>query len=41
MKGYVTPVGYCGYIPRLGEYMLFPTEEEYLEYLQDAEMGKV
>lgn len=33
MKGYNTSNGYMGYIN--GRYMLFVSEEEYLEYLRD------
>ena len=31
MKGYYTNFGYMGYIPNLGKYILFATEEEYIE----------
>lgn len=31
-KGYVTPNGYCGYVD--GSYILFATEDEYLEYAE-------
>jgi hypothetical protein len=34
MKGYVTHEGYKGYVD--GEYILFCTEEEYKEYIDDA-----
>lgn len=33
MKGYNTASGYMGYVD--GIYMLFATEEEYLEYLEE------
>ncbi len=33
MKGYNTQSGYMGYVN--GEYKLFATEEEYLEYIAD------
>ena len=35
MKGYPTPYGYCGYIN--GQYKLFATEEEYVEYYSEME----
>ena len=31
MKGYVVAFGYMGYLPSLGKYLLFATEEEYVE----------
>ncbi len=31
MKGYVMPSGYMGYLPSIGKYLLFSTEEEYIE----------
>jgi hypothetical protein len=34
MKGYSTASGYMGYVE--GAYMLFATEEEYLEYLEEC-----
>lgn len=33
MKGYNTPSGYMGLVN--GEYMLFATEEDYKEYLEE------
>ncbi len=33
MKGYNTPTGYMGLVD--GKYMLFATEEEYIEYLEE------
>ncbi len=33
MKGYITPSGYMGYVS--GKYMLFSSEEDYREYLDD------
>ena len=33
MKGYNTSVGYMGYVD--GEYMLFSSESEYYEFLED------
>lgn len=35
--GYVIGCGYMGWIPWLRQYMLFPTENEYLEYIKEAE----
>jgi len=33
MKGYTTASGYMGYVD--GEYILFASEEDYIEYLAD------
>lgn len=33
MKGYYTPYGYMGYVPATKSYMLFATEQDYLEYI--------
>lgn len=33
VKGYVVPNGYMGYVD--GEYLLFATEDDYLNYLTD------
>ena len=33
MKGYITASGYMGLVD--GVYMLFASEEEYLEYIED------
>lgn len=33
MKGYATDNGYMGYVE--GEYMLFASENDYVEYLSD------
>ena len=33
LKGYITPSGYMGYVN--GTYILFATEEEYKEYMED------
>lgn len=35
MKGYPVPEGYMGYVE--GIYMLFASEQDYREYLEDAE----
>jgi hypothetical protein len=32
----LTENGYLGFIPWLEDYILFPTEEEYLEYLEEG-----
>jgi hypothetical protein len=37
MKGFPTDNGYRGYIPSLGKYLLFETEEEYVEYFKATE----
>lgn len=33
--GYLTEAGYWGYVPQYQSYILFATEGEYLEYLDD------
>ena len=33
IKGYVAPFGYMGFVE--GRYMLFATEEEYYEYMEE------
>lgn len=33
LKGYLTDIGYMGYVD--GRYMLFATEEDYREYMED------
>ena len=33
MKGYVIEAGYMGYVE--GRYMLFASEEEYYDYMED------
>lgn len=33
MKGYVTEIGYMGYVD--GRYLLFASESEYIEYTRD------
>lgn len=37
MKGYIVKNVYMGYIPEEGRYMLFATETEYTEYMEDME----
>ena len=34
MKGYLSSIGYFGWVD--GKYMLFATEEEYKEYLEES-----
>lgn len=34
-KGYITQSGYMGYISAEKRYQLFPTEQEYLDFLED------
>ncbi len=38
MKGYDTSNGYMGYVD--GKYMLFVSEEEYREYIEDKTESK-
>lgn len=33
IKGYYVPYGYMGYVD--GEYILFATEEEYIDYITE------
>ncbi len=33
MKGFYVAEGYKGYIPSINGYILFPSEQEYYEYL--------
>ena len=35
-KGYLIGSGYMGYVPELGRYILFATETEYYEYIEEA-----
>lgn len=35
MKGYITATGYMGYVD--GRYLLFASEQDYRDYLNDAE----
>lgn len=37
MKGYVINIGYMGWVPALGRYLLFATERDYIEYLEEDE----
>nr|DAR98924.1 MAG TPA: hypothetical protein [Bacteriophage sp.] len=34
-KGYYVPSGYMGYVSEEKSYILFSTEQEYLEYITD------
>lgn len=34
-KGYFTSEGYMGYIPEQNRYMLFASDSDYLEYLEE------
>lgn len=34
IKGYWNHVGYMGYVEWLGDYMLFATDGDYIEYLE-------
>ncbi len=34
MKGYVTAIGYMGFID--GRYILFCSEEDYMDYIRDT-----
>jgi len=37
MKGYPVSTGFMGYIPKSETYILFDTEEEYVEYYRERE----
>ena len=37
MKGYYIGSAYLGWIPSEGKYIQFPTENEYLEYVDEDE----
>ena len=37
MKGYAVNSGYMGYIHTEGRYMLFATEDDYVEYMEDLQ----
>jgi hypothetical protein len=36
MKGYVLPFGYMGWVEKYGRYMMFATEDEYKEWMEDC-----
>lgn len=36
-KGYTVGYGYMGYVKSLGGYILFATENEYLEYVKEEQ----
>ena len=38
MKGYDTSNGYMGYVE--GKYILFASEQEYFEFMEDQEEGQ-
>ncbi len=35
MKGYTTQSGYMGYVPSFDKYILFASEADYIDYLND------
>ena len=35
MKGYYLPFGYMGWVEHLARYILFATEQEYKEWMED------
>ena len=37
MKGYDNGKGWMGYLPSIGEYRQFDTEEDYVEYYREFE----
>ena len=36
-KGYLTDIGYKGFVPSLSKYLPFETEEEYIAYFYEME----
>ena len=38
IKGYPNNIGYMGWVDEYADYMLFSTESEYIEYLEDLEV---
>lgn len=40
MRGYYTPSGFMGYIPRFKQYLPFATEKEYTEFYKEMEKGR-
>lgn len=38
MKGYLVSTGYMGYMPSLGNYILFATQAEYEEIYKEIEL---
>ena len=41
MKGYVVKSGYMGYIHTEDRYMLFATEDEYAEYMEELQRAEL
>ena len=37
MKGFATAEGYYGFMPSLCKYLLFDTEQEYIDYFNEVE----
>lgn len=37
MKGYIVSTGYMGWVPAFRRYLLFATEADYIEYLEDEQ----
>lgn len=37
MKGYPVSEGYRGFLPSIGKYLLFSSEEDYIEYFRERE----
>lgn len=35
--GYPVPDGYLGWVKRIGDFMLFSTEGDYLDYIESGE----
>lgn len=35
IKGYYNSIGYMGWIGWIGDYMLFSTEQDYLDYIEE------
>ena len=37
IKGYYNHIGYMGYVEKIGDYMLFASEQDYLDYIESDE----
>ena len=35
IKGYYNSMGYMGWVPWIGDYMLFSCESDYIDYLEE------
>lgn len=35
IRGYNNSIGYMGWVESIGDYMLFASEQDYLDYIED------